>query len=166
MTVGALIAMAAHLEGKSASVLDFTGFAQKGRLGAELRALGRCARAPEPGAHRHPAGRRAARLRPGGGRLARGAAERAPRPHAHPGNLHEVPVAESLRNPDASLRVDALLEKLHFAAGRERVQTFDAQTLAEDFLSTPSSPTSSRSAAPGSSAWCRWACRRCSAPSS
>ena len=29
ITVGALIAMAAHLEGKGASVLDFTGFAQK-----------------------------------------------------------------------------------------------------------------------------------------
>ena len=30
VTVGALIAMAAHLEGHSASVLDFMGFAQKG----------------------------------------------------------------------------------------------------------------------------------------
>ncbi len=30
VTVGALISMAAHLEGKGASVLDFTGFAQKG----------------------------------------------------------------------------------------------------------------------------------------
>ena len=30
MTVGAVIAMAAHLEAKSASVLDFMGFAQKG----------------------------------------------------------------------------------------------------------------------------------------
>src|SRR6202040_503589 len=29
ITVGALITMAAHLEGKGASVLDFTGFAQK-----------------------------------------------------------------------------------------------------------------------------------------
>ena len=29
ITVGALVAMAAHLEGKGASVLDFTGFAQK-----------------------------------------------------------------------------------------------------------------------------------------
>ena len=28
--MGAVIAMAAHLEGKSASVLDFMGFAQKG----------------------------------------------------------------------------------------------------------------------------------------
>src|SRR5262249_47440855 len=30
VTVGAIIAMAAHLEGKGASVLDFMGFAQKG----------------------------------------------------------------------------------------------------------------------------------------
>ena len=30
VTVGALITMAAHLEGRAASVLDFTGFAQKG----------------------------------------------------------------------------------------------------------------------------------------
>src|SRR4029077_700645 len=29
ITVGALIAMAAHLEGRGVSVLDFTGFAQK-----------------------------------------------------------------------------------------------------------------------------------------
>ncbi|MFS9605451.1 2-oxoacid:acceptor oxidoreductase family protein, partial [Klebsiella pneumoniae] len=30
VTVGALVSMAAHLEGKQASVLDFMGFAQKG----------------------------------------------------------------------------------------------------------------------------------------
>ena len=30
VTVGALVTMAAHLEGKQASVLDFMGFAQKG----------------------------------------------------------------------------------------------------------------------------------------
>ena len=29
VTVGALVTMAAHLEGKGSSVLDFTGFAQK-----------------------------------------------------------------------------------------------------------------------------------------
>ncbi|MFG3756303.1 2-oxoacid:acceptor oxidoreductase family protein, partial [Klebsiella pneumoniae] len=29
ITIGVLVAMAAHLEGKGASVLDFTGFAQK-----------------------------------------------------------------------------------------------------------------------------------------
>ena len=41
VTVGALIAMAAHLEGKSASVLDFMGFAQKGGAVLTLRAAGR-----------------------------------------------------------------------------------------------------------------------------
>jgi indolepyruvate ferredoxin oxidoreductase len=49
-------------------------------------------------------------------------------------NVHEVPVAESLHNPDANLRVGELLQKLHFAAGQSRVETFDAQTLAHDFL--------------------------------
>ena len=49
-------------------------------------------------------------------------------------NTHEVPVAESLKNPDASLKVDRLLDKLEFAAGADAVETFDAQTLAEDFL--------------------------------
>jgi indolepyruvate ferredoxin oxidoreductase len=49
-------------------------------------------------------------------------------------NTHEVPVAESLHNPDASLRVPELLEKLRYAAGAERVETLDAQALAEAFL--------------------------------
>ena len=49
-------------------------------------------------------------------------------------NVHETPVAESLKNPDASLKTDGLLAKLRFAAGDERVETFDAQRLAEDFL--------------------------------
>jgi indolepyruvate ferredoxin oxidoreductase len=49
-------------------------------------------------------------------------------------NTHEVPVAESLRNPDASLKVPELLEKLRFAAGADRVETLDAQALAETFL--------------------------------
>jgi indolepyruvate ferredoxin oxidoreductase len=64
VTVGALISMAAHLEGKSASVLDFMGFAQKG--GAVLSFVRFADHRPaEPGAHRYPAGRRAARLRHG-----------------------------------------------------------------------------------------------------
>ena len=49
-------------------------------------------------------------------------------------NVHEAHVAEALHNPDANLRVDALLQKLHFAAGKERVETFDAQALAQEFL--------------------------------
>jgi indolepyruvate ferredoxin oxidoreductase len=49
-------------------------------------------------------------------------------------NMHEIPVAESLRNPDADLKTELLLEKMRFVAGRSQVQTFDAQTLAEEFL--------------------------------
>jgi indolepyruvate ferredoxin oxidoreductase len=43
-----------------------------------------------------------------------------------------------------------LLAKLHFAAGADRVQTFDAQALAQDFLGDTVAPTSWRWAAPGS----------------
>lgn len=42
VTVGALITMAAHLEGKGASVLDFTGFAQKGGTVLSYVRLGDC----------------------------------------------------------------------------------------------------------------------------
>jgi indolepyruvate ferredoxin oxidoreductase len=49
-------------------------------------------------------------------------------------NVHEIPVAESLKNPDADLKTEALLDKMRFAAGDELVETFDAQSLAEEFL--------------------------------
>jgi indolepyruvate ferredoxin oxidoreductase len=58
ITVGALIAMAAHLEGRGVSVLDFTGFAQK--FGPVLSFLLRLAATPDalqPGADR-PGARR------------------------------------------------------------------------------------------------------------
>ena len=134
VTVGALIAMAAHLEGKSASVLDFTGFAQKG---GSVLSFVRWADRPERLNQVRIDTQQADALLACD--LVVGASPEALQSVRHGrtrvlANLHEVPVAESLRNPDASLRVDALLEKLHFAAGRERVQTFDAQTLAEDFL--------------------------------
>src|SRR5205085_4980693 len=134
VTVGALVAMAAHLEGKSASVLDFMGFAQKGgsvlsfvrmadipsRLNQvridtqQADALLACdvvvGASPEAlGTVRHGRTRILA-------------------------NTHEVPVAESLRNPDAQLKVPQLLDKLKFAAGADRVETLDAQMLAEAFL--------------------------------
>jgi indolepyruvate ferredoxin oxidoreductase len=134
VTVGALVAMAAHLEGKSASVLDFMGFAQKGgsvlsfvrladihwRLNQvridtqQADALLACdlvvgASADALGTVRHGRTRILA-------------------------NTHETPVAESLHNPDASLKAPLLLDKLRFAAGAERVETLDAQALAEAFL--------------------------------
>jgi indolepyruvate ferredoxin oxidoreductase len=134
VTVGALIAMAAHLEAHSASVLDFMGFAQKGgsvlsfvRLASDKAALNQvridaqqadavlaCDVVVAASADALQTVRR------GRTRVL--------------ANRHEIPVAESISNPDADLRVDALLDKIAFAAGAERVETMDAQRLAQDFV--------------------------------
>ena len=134
VTVGALIAMAAHLEASSASVLDFMGFAQKGgsvlsfvRLARDKAALNQvridaqqadavlaCDVVVAASADALQTVRR------GRTRVL--------------ANRHEIPVAESISNPDADLRVEALLAKIGFAAGAERVETMDAQRLAQEFV--------------------------------
>ncbi|MBK6009173.1 indolepyruvate ferredoxin oxidoreductase family protein [Ramlibacter ginsenosidimutans] len=134
VTVGALVAMAAHLEGKSASVLDFMGFAQKG--GSVLSFVRFADRAERLNQVRIDTQQADALLACD---LVVGASPDALATVRHGrtrilANTHEVPVAESLRNPDASLKVPQLLEKLRFAAGAERVETLDAQALAEAFL--------------------------------
>ncbi|MEJ5992323.1 indolepyruvate ferredoxin oxidoreductase family protein [Ramlibacter sp. PS3R-8] len=134
VTVGALITMAAHLEGKSASVLDFMGFAQKG--GSVLSYV-RIADVPSRLNQVRIDTQQADAILACD--LVVGASADALVTVRHGrtrvlANTHEVPVAESLRNPDANLRVPQLLEKLHFAAGADRVETLDAQALAETFL--------------------------------
>jgi len=134
VTVGALITMAAHLEGKSASVLDFMGFAQKG--GSVLSFVRMADRASRLNQVRIDTQQADALLACD---LVVGASPDALATVRHGrtrilANVHEVPVAESLRNPDASLRVPQLLEKLRYAAGADRVETLDAQALAEAFL--------------------------------
>jgi indolepyruvate ferredoxin oxidoreductase len=134
VTVGALISMAAHLEGKSASVLDFMGFAQKG--GSVLSFVRMADVASRLNQVRIDTQQADALLACD---VVVGASPEALGTVRHGrtrilANVHEVPVAESLRNPDAQLKVPALLEKLEFAAGAERVETLDAQTLAETFL--------------------------------
>jgi indolepyruvate ferredoxin oxidoreductase len=134
VTVGALITMAAHLEGKSASVLDFMGFAQKG--GSVLSYV-RMADVPSRLNQVRIDTQQADAILACD--LVVGASADALVTVRHGrtrilANTHEVPVAESLRNPDASLKVPELLEKLRFAAGAERVETLDAQALAETFL--------------------------------
>jgi indolepyruvate ferredoxin oxidoreductase len=134
VTVGAVIAMAAHLEGKSASVLDFMGFAQKGgSVLSFVRWADRPDRLNQVRIDTQQADALlACDLVVGASPEALGTVRRGRTRIL--ANVHEVPVAESVTNPDASLRVPALLEKLRFAAGDEAVETFDAQTLAEDFL--------------------------------
>jgi indolepyruvate ferredoxin oxidoreductase len=138
VTVGALITMAAHLEGLQASVLDFMGFAQKG--GAVLSFV-RLANVPAL----HPRGLHQVRIDAQQADavlacdLVVAASPDALLTVRHGrtrvlANTHEVPVAESLRNPDASLQVPQLLAKLQFAAGADRLETLDAQALAEAFL--------------------------------
>ena len=134
VTVGAVIAMAAHLEGKSASVLDFMGFAQKG---GSVLSFVRWADRPERLNQVRIDTQQADAILACD--LVVGASADALQTVRHGrtrilANVHEVPVAESLKNPDASLQVPALLDKLRFAAGDDRVETFDAQALAEDFL--------------------------------
>ncbi|MDO5626076.1 MAG: indolepyruvate ferredoxin oxidoreductase family protein [Pseudomonadota bacterium] len=134
VTVGAVIAMAAHLEGKAASVLDFMGFAQKG--GAVMSFV-RLADVPErlhqvridtQQADAMLACDTVVAAQPEAlGTVRRGRTRIL-------ANVHETPVAESLRNPDASLKTELLLAKLRHAAGEDRVSTFDAQALAQDFL--------------------------------
>jgi len=134
VTVGALISMAAHLEGKSASVLDFMGFAQKG---GSVLSFVRLADVPSRLNQVRIDTQQADALLACD--LVVGASPDALATVRHGrtrilANTHETPVAESLRNPDASLKVPQLLEKLRYAAGEDRVETLDAQALAEAFL--------------------------------
>ena len=134
VTVGALVAMAAHLEGKSASVLDFMGFAQKG--GAVLSHVRLADRPERLNQVRIDTQQADAVLACD---LVVGASPEALVTVRHGrtrilANTHEVPVAESLHNPDATLQRPLLLDKLRHAAGAGRVETLDAQALAEAFL--------------------------------
>ena len=58
ITVGALLGMAAHLEGKGVSVLDMTGVAQKGGAVTTYVRIARASRGAPHGAHRRGRGQR------------------------------------------------------------------------------------------------------------
>ena len=134
VTIGAIVAMAANLEGKSASVLDFMGFAQKG---GSVLSFVRLADLPERLNQVRIDAQQAdavlacdvvvagspdalSTIRRGRTRII--------------ANTHPVPVADSLRHPDAELHMDALLDKLTFAAGEGFRSELDGQELAELFF--------------------------------
>ena len=134
VTVGAVIAMAAHLEGKSASVLDFMGFAQKG--GAVLSFV-RLADVPERLNQVRIDTQQADAILACDTVVAAQPEALGTVRHGRTrilANVHETPVAEALKNPEANLKTQGLLAKLRFAAGADHVETFDAQKLAEQFL--------------------------------
>ena len=134
VTVGAVIAMAAHLEGRHASVLDFMGFAQKGgsvlshvRLAASADALNQ-ARIDTQQADAVLACDAVV-----------AASDDALQSVSHGrtrivANRHVLPVAAQVTDPDAPLPVDALLEKLAAASGEGRLSVCDAHAIAERAL--------------------------------
>ena len=133
VTVGALITMAAHLEGKGASVLDFTGFAQKFgtvlsyiRLGAAPEALNQV-------------------------RIDQGAADAvigcdivvssAPKASVHYRkgtrvvlNRAEMPTGDLVLRRDAQLKVDEREAAIATVVGPDHVSGFDANAAAEALL--------------------------------
>jgi indolepyruvate ferredoxin oxidoreductase len=133
-TLGALLTMAAHLEGRSASVLDFKGFAQKGGAILSYVRLGMSDTAINQGRIDTDqadallacdlvvgAGKEALRsLRTGHGKVV--------------ANTHHLPGAAMMLDPDADPPTPALLEKIRHAAGPERIAAFDAHRLAEELL--------------------------------
>lgn len=134
VTLGALVSMAAHLEGKSASVLDFMGFAQKG---GQVLAFVRLALRPELLNQVRIDTQQADALLACD--LVVGASNDALQTVRRGrtqivANTHEIQTAKFVHEPDADLHAGALLAKMRFAAGAERVRTCDAQALALKLL--------------------------------
>jgi indolepyruvate ferredoxin oxidoreductase len=134
VTVGALVTMAAHLEGMQSSVLDFMGFAQKG--GAVLSFVRVAPTADQLNQVRIDTQQADVVLACD---LVVGASDDALGTVKHGrtrilANTHEIATAAFVRNPDASLQAAGLVEKLRHAASDDRVQLLDAQALAQRLM--------------------------------
>ena len=133
VTVGALITMAAHLEGKGSSVLDFTGFAQKFgtvlsyiRLGDKPEALNQV------------------RIGPGAADAVIGCdivVSSAPKASAHYRhgskmvlNRAEMPTGDLVLHRDAQLKTDRREQVIADVVGAENLSAFDANAAAERLL--------------------------------
>ncbi len=131
VTVGAL---AAHLESKQASVLDFTGFAQKG--GAVLSYIRIALTADALNQVRIDTQQAdcllACDLVVGASNDALQTVKRGRT--AIIANTHTLATANFVLDPHATLHAPALLEKMRFAAGDAFVTTIDAQAIAERLL--------------------------------
>ncbi len=137
VTLGALVTMAAHLEGKGASTLDFMGFAQKG--GAVMSHI-RIAASPQQLNQVRIDLRQADALIACD--LVVGAMPDAlaviGEGHTQViANSRETPTAEFTRNPDAVVNKDALIAKLQQAAGSGQVVSLDPTDLASRALGEP-----------------------------
>jgi indolepyruvate ferredoxin oxidoreductase len=129
LTIGALLSMAAHLEGKGSTTLDFTGLSQKnGAVVAHIKL------APTPGDIHVP------RILDGGANLLLGCdmvAATASVPKLRQGvsrsiiNTAEVPVAAFTRNNDLFFPAQETKDEFSTAIGSEAVDYIDATGIAE-----------------------------------
>ena len=137
VTVGALITMAAHLEGKGASTLDFMGFAQKG--GAVLSHV-RVAQSPARLNQVRIDLRQADAVFACDLVVAAMPDSLSVMREGHTSvvaNDREIPTADFTRERDASINKDGLLAKLGLAAGAAKLRRLDAHETAARFLGDP-----------------------------
>jgi len=134
VTVGQLITMAAHLEGKGASVLDFMGFAQKfGPVLSYIRIADDPSRINQVRIEQARADaligcdlvvssspKASATYRPGHTRALV--------------NSAEISTADFVRHRDANLKVDARLAAIGNVVGAKNLATLDANSVAEKLL--------------------------------
>ena len=133
VTVGALISMAAHLEGKGSSVLDFTGFAQK--FGTVLGYV-RIAQTPAE-VHQVRIGQGSADAVIGCDMVVSSAPKASV--HYRSGtrivlNRAEMPTGDLVLNRDADLKIDLREQVIADAVGAENLAAFDANRMAETLM--------------------------------
>jgi indolepyruvate ferredoxin oxidoreductase len=130
ITVGALITMAAHLEEKGASVLDFTGFAQK--FGPVLSFI-RLSNSPDD-IHQVRIDQGAANALIGCD-IVVSSSPKASSTYG-PGmravvNTAEMPTGDIVRHRDASLQTSVRLRHLERVIGSDNVRSFDANRISD-----------------------------------
>ncbi|MCZ8261199.1 MAG: indolepyruvate ferredoxin oxidoreductase family protein [Beijerinckiaceae bacterium] len=133
ITIGAVAAMAAHLEGRGVSVLDFTGFAQKfGPVLSFLRL------APSPGDLQQVRIDQSAADALIGGDIVVSSSPKASGTYRAGMrgvvNLAEMPTGDVVRRRDADLAVPTRLAAITRVAGEGMIESFDANRLAEQWL--------------------------------
>ena len=134
VTIGALLGMAAHLEGKGCTILDMTGLAQKG--GAVYSHVRIAKRPDEIHAVRIAAGN--AELLLGCDLVVSASADALSK--LEPGysravvNSHEIITGDFTRNPDLAFPTSGLERSIAAATGPENVEFLDATRLATGLL--------------------------------
>lgn len=130
ITIGAIVSMAAHLQGLSAAVLDLTGLAQKGGTVVSHIRLAR-AGAPAGPVRLDWQQADAAILCDPVASVAPDSLGALRRDHTRVTvNSYVAPVSDFTRNPDAPLNQEALLAKIRHAAGEARTAAINAHEAA------------------------------------